>query len=119
MKLTRPLTGEPGHSPVEEVLDADGPFSVPGFTAVHTPGHTAGHVSFLLDRAGGLLFAGDAARSSRARLRHSPRLVSEDRAEAERSVAKLATLDFDVAVFGHGAPVKGGAVERFRDLAGR
>jgi glyoxylase-like metal-dependent hydrolase (beta-lactamase superfamily II) len=118
LKLARPLTGEPGHSPVDEALAADGPFSLAGFTAVQTPGHTAGHVSFLLDRGGGFLFAGDAAASGRrGRLRHGPRLVTENRAAAERSVAKLAALDFDVAVFGHGAPVKGRAVERFRELA--
>jgi glyoxylase-like metal-dependent hydrolase (beta-lactamase superfamily II) len=117
MKLARPLIGKPEHAPVDEALSADGPFSVPGFTAVHTPGHTAGHVSYLLDRAGGFLFAGDAAASARGRVRHSPRMVAQDRDGAERSVAKLADLDFDVAVFGHGAPVKSGAVERFRELA--
>ena len=119
MKLTQPVMGDPGRSQVHEALAADGPFSVPGFTAVHTPGHTSGHVSYLLDRAGGFLFAGDAAGSARGKLRHSPRLVTHDRDEAERSVAKLAELDFDVAVFGHGQPVKGGAVERFRELAAR
>jgi glyoxylase-like metal-dependent hydrolase (beta-lactamase superfamily II) len=119
MKLTRPLMGDPGRSSVDEVLSADGPFSVPGFTAVHTPGHTAGHVSFLLDRDGGFLFAGDAAASGRGKVGYAPRVVTEDRGAAERSVAKLAGLDFDVAVFGHGPPVKGRAVERFRELAAR
>ena len=117
MKLTRPLMGNPGHSSVDEVLAEDGAFSVPGFTAVHTPGHTAGHVSYLLDRNGGFLFAGDAAASGRGKVRYAPRLVTQDRGAAERSVAKLAGLDFDVAVFGHGAPVRGRAVERFRELA--
>ena len=32
-----------------------------GATAVHTPGHTAGHLSLLLPRDGGVLFVGDAA----------------------------------------------------------
>jgi glyoxylase-like metal-dependent hydrolase (beta-lactamase superfamily II) len=117
MKLARPLTGEPEHAPVDETLSADGPFSVPGFTAVHTPGHTAGHVSYLLDRAGGFLFAGDAAGSARGKVRHSPGVVAQDRDAAERSVTKLAGLEFDVAVFGHGGPITGGAVERFRKLA--
>ena len=117
MKLARPLMGQPEHAPVDEVLSADGPFSVPGFTAVHTPGHTAGHVSYLLERAGGFLFAGDAAASGRGKVWHAPRMVADDQDVAEQSVAKLAGLEFDVAVFGHGAPVKGGAVERFRELA--
>ena len=72
MKLVKPLTGKPEHAPVDEALSADGPFSVPGFTAVHTPGHTAGHVSYLLDRAGGFLFAGDAAASGRGKVRYPP-----------------------------------------------
>jgi len=117
MKLTKGITGEPEHAPVDEALSADGPFSVPGFTAVHTPGHTAGHVSYLLDRVGGFLFVGDAAGSARGKVRSSPRMVADDQDAARRSVAKLATLEFDVAVFGHGPPVTGGAVERFRELA--
>ncbi len=117
MKLVKPLTGKPEHAPVDEALSGDGPFSVPGFTAVHAPGHTAGHVSYLLDRAGGFLFAGDAAASGRGKVRYPPRMVAQDQDAVVRSVAKLATLEFDVAVFGHGAPVTGGAVERFRELA--
>src|SRR4051794_4619395 len=60
-RLSSRLTGTPEPVPVDEALHQDGPFSVPGFTAIHTPGHTAGHVSFLLDRGGGVLFTGDAA----------------------------------------------------------
>jgi hypothetical protein len=48
-----------------------------------------------------------------------PSLVTHDRGDAERSVAQLAGLDVDVAVFGHGAPVQGRAVERFRELAAK
>jgi glyoxylase-like metal-dependent hydrolase (beta-lactamase superfamily II) len=103
--------------PVDEVLSGDGPTPVPGITAVHTPGHTAGHVSYLLDRDGGVLFAGDAAAGGRRKLRHAPRMVTEDRQQLPRSVARLAELDFDVAVFGHGPAVRGRAVERFREFA--
>jgi glyoxylase-like metal-dependent hydrolase (beta-lactamase superfamily II) len=116
MRLAAPLMGSAGPAPVDEVLTADGPFSVPGFTAVHTPGHTMGHVSYLLDRDGGVLFAGDAAGSVRGKVRLTPTPVSADRDAAARSLAKLAGLAFDVAVFGHGAPLGGGAVERFREF---
>jgi hypothetical protein len=34
------------------------------------------------------------------------------------SIAKLAGLRFDTAVFGHGPAIRGGAVERFRAYAG-
>ena len=117
MRIAKPFLGDSTPTPVDEALTADGPFSVPGFTAVHTPGHTDGHVSYLLDRAGGFLFVGDAAASARGKVRLSPRPVTADRDAARRSVAKLAKLTFDVAVFGHGAPVTGSAVDRFRELA--
>ena len=57
----------PEPAPVDERLTADGPISVPGFTAFHTPGHTRGHASFLIDRGGGVLFAGDVASGGRKR----------------------------------------------------
>src|ERR671927_401153 len=82
-------------------LRQDGQFSVPGFTAIHTPGHTAGHVSFLLDRGAGVLFTGDAAVGGRRRVRHPPRVMTADTVAARASVARLAEEHFDVAVFGH------------------
>jgi glyoxylase-like metal-dependent hydrolase (beta-lactamase superfamily II) len=116
-KLAARLSGTAEVVPVDEVLSADGPFSVPGFTALHTPGHTAGHLSFLLERGDGVLFAGDAAAGRRGAVRHTPRAMTADPAAARASVARLAELSFDTAVFGHGAAVQGGAVERFKTLA--
>ena len=118
-KLTKYLTGTPEPVPVDEALSADGPVSVSGFSAFHTPGHTAGHVSFLLDQGDGVLFVGDAAAGAGTKVRRTPRLMSADVAAARSSVAKLAGLSFEVAVFGHGKAVTGGAVEKFRDLAAR
>jgi glyoxylase-like metal-dependent hydrolase (beta-lactamase superfamily II) len=113
------VTKPPEDAPVDEELTADGPTSVPGFHAVHTPGHTAGHVSYLLDRTGGVLFAGDAAAGGRGgTVRRTPRMFGEDPARAATSVARLAELDFEVAVFGHGRAVTGRAVDRFRELVG-
>jgi glyoxylase-like metal-dependent hydrolase (beta-lactamase superfamily II) len=104
---------------VDDVVTADGPISVAGFRAVHTPGHTAGHVSYLLDRAGGVLFAGDAAGSRPSgTVFRSLRIFTENVVAATTSVA-LADLEFEVAVFGHGTAVTGRAVERFRELAAR
>ncbi|MCA2218377.1 MBL fold metallo-hydrolase [Jidongwangia harbinensis] len=117
--LARLVTGKPEPVMVDESLSADGPVSVPGFSAFHTPGHTAGHVSYLLDRADGILFAGDAATGGGTKVRHMSRTLNADPTTARSSVAKLAALSFDVAVFGHGKAVAGGAVERFRDLAAR
>lgn len=120
MRVVAALTRPPEPAPVDEVLITDGPLSVPGFSVVHTPGHTAGHVSYLLDRGGGVLFVGDAAGGGRGgKVRRTPRIVTDDTARAATSVTRLAQLQFEVAVFGHGRAVTGRAVNRFRELAAR
>jgi glyoxylase-like metal-dependent hydrolase (beta-lactamase superfamily II) len=73
-------------------------------------------VSYLLDRDGGVLFAGDAATSVRGRVRKSPRAMTLDTTRAGESIARLAQLDFDTVVFGHGKAVRGRAVDGFRAL---
>jgi glyoxylase-like metal-dependent hydrolase (beta-lactamase superfamily II) len=80
--------------------------SVPG----HTPGSIALHVPSL-----GVLFTGDTI-ASRERV---PILgvFNVDRRQTMQSVSRLAQLDFDVACFGHGAPVVGSASARIRALA--
>ena len=93
-----------------EVLDG-GTLPFAGLRAVYAPGHTAGHLTLLLPRDGGVLFVGDAA-TNYLRLGYAP--IFEDVAEGERSLRKLAALDFEVAAFAHGRPILAGAGERFR-----
>jgi glyoxylase-like metal-dependent hydrolase (beta-lactamase superfamily II) len=120
LRLIAAIMPAPESVPVDEMLTADGPISVPGFTAYHTPGHTAGHASFLLDRAGGVLFTGDAAAGGRnGRVRRTPRIATADRAAEAESVYKLADLRFEFAVFGHGGAISRDAAQRFRELAAR
>jgi glyoxylase-like metal-dependent hydrolase (beta-lactamase superfamily II) len=103
---------------LDQLITADESEPIPGFTALHTPGHTRGHVSYLLDRADGVLFVGDAATGGRGgKVAAAPRMSSVDPAEENRSIAKLATFSFQHAVFGHGRAISGGAVERFREFA--
>jgi glyoxylase-like metal-dependent hydrolase (beta-lactamase superfamily II) len=116
LRIGAMIMGKPEPVTVDHRIRQDGPLPVAGFSAFHTPGHTAGHVSYLLDRAGGVLFAGDAVTGGR-RLRPGPKPVTEDRVAEKASVARLAQLDFPVAVFGHGRAVTDGAVEKFRALA--
>jgi glyoxylase-like metal-dependent hydrolase (beta-lactamase superfamily II) len=119
VRVSNRFVGTAAPAGVDVVLDGDGPTSVPGFTAVHTPGHTHGHVSYLLDRGDGILFTGDAAMGRPFQVGHTPKAATADVAAARRSVAKLAGLDFAVAVFGHGPAVRDRAVDRFRALAAR
>ncbi|WP_436527727.1 MBL fold metallo-hydrolase [Actinoplanes sp. HUAS TT8] len=99
-------------------LAGDGAEPIPGFTVVHTPGHTRGHLSFLLDRAGGVLFTGDAAATGKdgSLAGLDPRTIADPERAAE-SLTRLAEHDFDHAVFGHGRPISGGAAARFREAA--
>ncbi|KHD76127.1 metallo-beta-lactamase [Actinoplanes utahensis] len=113
-KLAARLVGTVETTKVDQLITTDGAEPLPGFTALHTPGHTRGHVSYLLDRAGGILFAGDAAGSRRGKVSGPPHMFTADPARAGQSLARLADLEFDHAVFGHGRAVSGLAVEAFR-----
>src|SRR4029450_6738924 len=120
MRVVAAIMPPPEPVPVDEMLTSDGPISVPGFTAIHTPGHTRGHMSFLLDREGGVLFARDAASGRRkGRIRRSPRMVTEDRVAELASIARLGNLSFESAVFGHGKGISREAGQRVRGLAAR
>ena len=87
-----------------------------GVKVVHTPGHTPGHVSYLLPGRGGVLFVGDAA-ANILRLGMPMGVFTADREQAKESIRKLAGLEFDIACFGHGRVLKGEANLRFRRLA--
>ncbi len=69
---------------------------------IHTPGHCAGHVSFLLPQDG-VLIAGDICSNV---MGLSYATINEDRALARASILKVADFPFEQAVFGHGNPLK-------------
>ena len=69
---------------------------------IHTPGHCAGHVSFLLPQDGTLI-AGDICSNV---MGLSYAIINEDRALARASILKVADFPFEQAVFGHGNPLK-------------
>jgi len=102
---------------LRETRDGDELPAAGGMTAVHTPGHTAGHLAYLWPQAGGVLFAGDAAGNF---LGLGPptsalgAMFTEDIMAAKESFRKLAELEFDLACFGHGGPIKGKAHAAFR-----
>lgn len=93
-------------------IDIDG-----GAIAVHVPGHTAGSIAVYVPGRK-LLFLGDAAvRDPDGTVLSA--VFNVDTAEAQRSFAKLAELDFEVALFAHGAPLDREASRAFRKLAER
>jgi glyoxylase-like metal-dependent hydrolase (beta-lactamase superfamily II) len=86
-----------------------------GITVYHTPGHTAGHVSYLLNTPqGGTLFAGDAMGRLLGRLDLPLRMFTEDMREAKKSIRRLAGLEFNSACFGHGRAMVGRANVKLR-----
>ncbi len=98
-----------------EVVDGEELPIAGGIKAVHTPGHTPGHLSYLLPSKK-VLFVGDAA-ANLLRLGMPLGMYTDDRQQAKESIRKLAALEFDVACFGHGRVLKGEANLRFRRLA--
>jgi glyoxylase-like metal-dependent hydrolase (beta-lactamase superfamily II) len=99
-------------------LPADGRVPpMPAWRWVHTPGHTEGHVSFWResDRA---LIAGDAfittaqesvyaVLAQKAEMHGPPMYFTPDWISARESVKRLAALNPEVVVTGHGRPMRG------------
>ncbi|MBS1253109.1 MAG: putative metallo-hydrolase YflN [Anaerolineales bacterium] len=109
------VIGAPDPVTVDVVLTPVSDTSPGGLRPIPTPGHTAGHTSYLALQAG-ILFAGDALRNQGG-LSTPPRMATEDMAEARRSIKQLAMLSFGVACFGHGSPITQNADEKIRRLA--
>lgn len=86
-----------------------------GLEVIFTPGHTRGSIS-LLDPSRSLLIAGDAA-NNESGLRPMDDRYNVDPKQHRESIKKLAKLSFDVAIFGHGPPIKGRASAKFVALA--
>lgn len=81
-----------------------------GISVIHTPGHTEGHVVFLA-RKFKALFVGDAAANL---IGLKPMIAYEHYSQGIQSLKKIAGHEFEVACFGHGAPIRTSAAEEFR-----
>jgi glyoxylase-like metal-dependent hydrolase (beta-lactamase superfamily II) len=85
-----------------------------GIEVIHTPRHCAGQVA-LLWRPGRMLFAGDVCMNI---MGLGDPVGFESLKERRASQCKLASLSFDAAGFGHGAPIADDASTRFRNKWG-
>ena len=86
-----------------------------GAQVVHVPGHTAGSIALYLPKRR-LLLCGDAAVCD-PEGRLIVGMFNVDTEQARQSFRRLAELDFEVACFGHGAPLDKEASFAFRRLA--
>lgn len=114
--LLRSLIGllPPAEGVVVDHPVAEGPAPVVSdLSVVPTPGHTAGHISLLLDRHGGVLFAGDSAMSTRSGGVQRG-FMNRKSATFDSSLRTMAELEFEIACFGHSAAIVGGASGSFR-----
>lgn len=101
--------------PVKPDLVLEEGDEIAGFKVIHTPGHTIGHICLYQPER--LIFAGDALRSdSRGNPRAMSKQMTLDIQEAWKSARKIASLDFDLLLPGHGAPVIHDASRRVRQL---
>ncbi|WP_208590556.1 MBL fold metallo-hydrolase [Gracilibacillus suaedae] len=95
---------------------------------IETPGHTTGHISLFREKDR-LLIAGDAISTEKPEsswavffpLQHvygPPAFFTEDWISAEETVKKLANLDPDMIIAGHGLPMEGETMKKeLRKLA--
>lgn len=112
-RLTYPFLDAPtGNVRVVEDGDEIGPF-----TSYHTPGHTPGHVCYVSESLG-VGFLGDLVREADGELVPSPWAMSDDTAQVESSIDRLAEVapPFEAAAMGHGVPFATGGRDRLRKL---
>jgi glyoxylase-like metal-dependent hydrolase (beta-lactamase superfamily II) len=90
-----------------------------GITVIAVPGHTEGSIALHVP-AERVLFTGDVIAEHEGGLMFGPFNVDRTRAEVSaRRLARFATDNgVEIACFGHGEPVVGGAGERLRQLHG-
>ena len=100
----------PAAEPDIRLKDED---TIDGLTCICTPGHTPGSIC-LLDPLSNVLFVGDLLRFDGEKISGPPSQFTMDMDAAKRSILRVATLDFDILLSGHGVPLKGGAAEKAR-----
>jgi glyoxylase-like metal-dependent hydrolase (beta-lactamase superfamily II) len=83
-----------------------------GLKVIHVPGQSKGQIALHWPRRR-VLFAADACANM---MGLGLSLGYENFDDAHASLRKLAGIDFDVAVFGHGGPIKRDAGKKFREL---
>jgi len=92
--------------------DNDG---IAGLTCIHTPGHTPGSIC-LHDPNFRILFSGDALRFSHGKLGGPLPRFTPAMDQATQSIKKIATLDFEVLLPGHGVPLTSGSSQKVREF---
>lgn len=101
----------PGIEVDRRVSDGD---TIGGFTVVHTPGHTPGHICLLRN---GYLFCGDLLTAKASAFSETAHLFTADVPTSRESIRKAAQLEFEAILSSHHPPVVFGAMNKVRALA--
>jgi glyoxylase-like metal-dependent hydrolase (beta-lactamase superfamily II) len=119
LQVLKPLLGLlPGAEPAvvdHQIQVAAGSALPEDLVAYASPGHTPGHTSYRLDRAGGVLFVGDAVLHRGGTVNRG--WFNRSTPDIDQSARELATLDFEVACFGHADPITRAASTAFKTYA--
>lgn len=91
--------------PLTPVGDGD---EILGMQVIATPGHTPGHIA-VYDAETGLLVAGDALNTDDGSITGADPAFTADLDVAAESIRRMAMLDVDTVLSGHGPPVGPGA----------
>jgi glyoxylase-like metal-dependent hydrolase (beta-lactamase superfamily II) len=89
---------------------------IDGLTCVHIPGQTPGSAGFL-DEESKSFFSGDTVRSDGKSLFEGPTGFTLDIPRSRDSIRKIATLEFDTLLMGHGKPLRPDASAKVREFA--
>ena len=100
--------------PVEPDIKLSDCDTIAGLTTIHTPGHTPGSIC-LFDPASKILFAGDLLRFDGITIKTGP--LPLDTREVQQSINKIAAIDFDIMLPGHGIPLRPDASVKVREFA--
>ncbi len=104
-----------GHLVSETLKESD---QIGGFTAIETPGHSRGHLSFFREKDG-VLIVGDVLTNmnlltTKVGLHEPPNLFTADKETNRKSILKLASLKPKILCFGHGPVLfNNGELEKF------
>lgn len=73
------------------------------FRVIYTPGHTPGHVCFLVNS---VLFAGDLVTCMGGKLKPSPSIMTWNQTSLTKSILDIGQLEFEWICPAHGIPIK-------------
>ena len=111
------IVTRPPASPVTAVADGE---QIGGFTAIHSPGHTPGHVVYASE-ARDVAFLGDLVMSDGKSLSPPPWYLNDDGDTLADSIERVGAELPPVSLLapGHGAPLRGDPTRMLRDAGPR